>query len=118
MTDTAEGAHIDYLELPTASAHELARAFYGKAFGWTFTNYGPDYSAVEGGAVAIGLNGHREDALAAPLPVIRVSNLEAAFDAVVAAGGHIAKPIFSFPGGRRFHFIDPAGSEMAVWVPE
>ena len=55
------------------------------------------------------------EALSAPLPVIRVDDLEAAFDAVSQAGGTIAKPIFSFPGGRRFHFIDPSGSELAVW---
>ncbi len=57
----------------------------------------------------------RPNALSAPLPVIRVEDLEAAFDAVSKAGGVIAKPIFSFPGGRRFHFIDPSGSELAVW---
>lgn len=110
------GAHIDYVELPSASAHELTRAFYNKAFGWTFTDYGLDYSALEGGAVSVGLQGDREEALSAPLPVIRVDDLETAFDAVTKAGGHIAKPIFSFPGGRRFHFIDPGGNEMAVWV--
>ena len=108
-------AHIDYVELPSASAHELTRAFYGKAFGWTFADYGPTYSAVEG-AVSVGLQGDREEALSAPLPVIRVADLDAAFDAVCKAGGHIAKPIFAFPGGRRFHFIDPGGNEMAVWV--
>ena len=107
--------HIDYVELPSASAHELTRAFYRKAFGWTFTDYGPTYSAVEGGAVAIGLQGDREEALSAPLPIVRVDDLEAAFDAVEKAGGHIAKPIISFPGGRRFHFIDPGGNELAVW---
>jgi predicted enzyme related to lactoylglutathione lyase len=47
--------------------------------------------------------------------VVRVDDLEAAFDSVTKAGGVIAKPIFSFPGGRRFHFIDPSGSELAVW---
>jgi predicted enzyme related to lactoylglutathione lyase len=62
------------------------------------------------------LNGQPDKALAAPLPVVRVDDLEAAFDAVVKAGGTIAKPIFAFPGGRRFHFIDPAGSELAVWA--
>jgi len=59
--------------------------------------------------------GDPSDALSAPLPVVRVDDLEAAFDAVSKAGGVIAKPIFSFPGGRRFHFIDPSGSELAVW---
>ena len=106
---------IDYVELPSATAHELTRAFYAKAFGWAFDNYGPDYSATSGGPVDVGLNGHQEDALSAPLPVIRVTSLEAALDLVCEAGGIIAKPIYSFPGGRRFHFIDPGGNELAVW---
>jgi predicted enzyme related to lactoylglutathione lyase len=109
------GARIDYVELPSATAHELTRAFYAGAFGWTFSDFGPDYSATANGTTDIGLNGHVDEALAAPLPVIRVEDLEAAFDAVAKAGGVIAKPIFAFPGGRRFHFIDPSGSELAVW---
>ena len=106
---------IDYVELPSATAHELTRAFYSKAFGWTFSEYGPDYSATTTGDVDVGLNGDVEEALSAPLPVVRVDDVEAAFDAVSKAGGIIARAIFSFPGGRRFHFIDPSGSELAVW---
>lgn len=109
------GARIDYVELPSATAHELTRGFYSRAFGWEFTDYGPDYAATGNGTVDVGLNGQPEEALAAPLPVVRVDDLEAALDAVVKAGGTIAKPIFSFPGGRRFHFIDPSGSELAAW---
>ena len=109
------GPRIDYVELPSATAHELTREFYSKAFGWTFSDFGPDYSAMTTGDVDVGLNGQLEEALAAPLPVIRVDDLEAALDAVTKAGGVIAKPIFSFPGGRRFQFIDPSGSELAVW---
>ncbi len=108
-------ARIDYVELPSATAHELTRSFYAKAFGWEFTNYGPDYSATTNGTVDLGLNGQPDEALSAPLPVVRVDNLEQAFDAVGAAGGIIAKPIYAFPGGRRFHFVDPSGSELAVW---
>ncbi len=108
-------ARIDYVELPSATAHELTRAFYAKAFGWNFTDYGPDYSATTNGTTDLGLQGDPADGLSAPLPVIRVDDLEAAFDAVTAAGGVIAKPIFAFPGGRRFQFVDPSGSELAVW---
>ena len=108
-------ARIDYVELPSATAHELTRAFYAKAFDWQFTDYGPDYSATTTSDVDVGLNGQPEEALSAPLPVIRVDDLEAIFDSVTKAGGTIAKTIFSFPGGRRFHFIDPSGSELAVW---
>ena len=109
------GARIDYVELPSATAHELTRSFYSKAFGWSFTDFGPDYSATTTGDVDVGLNGQLEEALAVPLPVVRVDDLNAAFEAVTKAGGIIAKPIFSFPGGRRFHFIDPSGSELAAW---
>ena len=109
------GARIDYVELPSATAHELTRGFYSKAFGWDFTDYGPDYSATTNGTVDVGLNGQPSDSLASPLPVVRVDDLEESLDSVVKAGGTIAKPIFSFPGGRRFHFIDPSGSELAVW---
>lgn len=108
-------ARIDYVELPSATAHELTRAFYAKAFGWDFTDYGPDYAATTNGTTDVGLQGDPADGLSAPLPVIRVDDLEAAFDAVTAAGGVIAKPIFAFPGGRRFQFVDPSGSELAVW---
>lgn len=108
-------ARIDYVELPSLTAHELTRAFYAKAFGWDFTDYGADYAATTSGQVNVGLNGTSDDSISAPLPVVRVSDLEAAQDAVLAAGGVLAKPIYAFPGGRRFHFIDPSGSELAVW---
>jgi predicted enzyme related to lactoylglutathione lyase len=108
-------SRIDYVELPSATAHELTRAFYARAFGWDFTNYGPTYSATTNGTTDVGLQGDPREALSAPLPVVKVSDLEQALDAVTKAGGIIARPIFSFPGGRRFHFIDPSGTELAVW---
>jgi len=106
-------ARIDYVELPSVTAHELTRGFYAKAFGWTFTDFGPDYAATTSGDVDLGLNGQPDEALAAPLPVVRVGDLASALDAVAAAGGIISRPIFAFPGGRRFHFIDPSGREEA-----
>lgn len=109
------GARIDYVELPSATAHELTRAFYAKAFGWDFADYGPTYAATTNGTTDVGLQGDPADGLSAPLPVIRVDDLEAAFDAATRAGAVIAKPIFAFPGGRRFQFIDPSGNELAVW---
>jgi len=108
-------AQIDYVELPSVTAHELTRGFYAKAFGWQFTDYGPDYAATTSSDVNVGLNGQPDDAVAAPLPVVRVDDLDATLDAVAAAGGVISRPIFAFPGGRRFHFIDPSGSELAAW---
>ena len=80
------GPRIDYVELPSATAHELTRAFYSKAFGWEFTNFGPDYSAMTTCDVDVGLNGQREDSLSAPLPVVRVDDLDTAFEAVCDAG--------------------------------
>ena len=111
-------ARVDYVELPSVTAHELTRAFYAQAFAWEFTDFGPDYAATVTGDVDVGLNGQTKEALSAPLPVIRVDDLDAAFDAVGNAGGTISKPIFAFPGGRRFQFIDPSGSELAVWVSD
>ena len=111
-------ARIDYVELPSVTAHELTRAFYTKAFAWDFTDFGSDYAATSTGDVDVGLNGQPDEALSAPLPVIRVDDLETTYDAVIKAGGTIARPIFAFPGGRRFHFIDPSGSELAVWVTD
>ena len=110
-------ARLDYVELPSATAHELTRAFYAKAMGWSFTDYGPEYSASESGAGLLGLNGDRADALSAPLPLIRTDALEALLDAVAAAGGTISRPIFAYPGGRRFQFIDPGGNEVGVYQP-
>src|SRR4030095_4286583 len=108
-------ARIDYVKLPSVTAHELTRGFYAKAFGWQFTDFGPDYAATTSGDVDLGLNGHPNAALPAPLPVVRVDNLDATLDAVAAAGGIISRPIFAFPGGRRFHFIDPSGRAVAAW---
>jgi uncharacterized protein len=106
-------ARIDYVELP---APQLAatKAFYEATFGWSFTDYGPTYAATGSGDVDLGLDAD-EAAVRVPLPVIRVSNLERAAAAVEAAGGTISVAIFGFPGGRRFHFKDPSGNELAVW---
>ena len=73
-------ARIDYVELPSATAHELTRAFYARAFGWKFSDYGPTYSATANWTTDVGLQGDPADALSAPLPVVRVDDLEAAFD--------------------------------------
>jgi uncharacterized protein len=110
-------ARLDYVELPSATAHELTRAFYARALGWSFTDYGPDYSAAGSGTSELGLNGDHEDALSAPLPLVRTDALEALFETVTAAGGVISRPIFSYPGGRRFQFIDPSGNEVGVYQP-
>ncbi|HXH23489.1 MAG TPA: VOC family protein [Dehalococcoidia bacterium] len=102
---------LDYLELPAANLAESKR-FYSEAFGWTFTDYGPTYASFEQGLDG-GINA--EDPSGAPVPILYAHDLEAMEAKVTAAGGQITRPIFSFPGGRRFHFRDPAGTELAVW---
>lgn len=110
-------ARLNYVELPVKAVRPV-RDFYAGAFGWAFTDYGPHYAASEGGEVALGLNGVEEAAIEAILPLIEVSDLEAALESVVAAGGTITVPIFAFPGGRRFHFADPAGNVLGAFVNE
>ena len=106
-------ARICYVELPAKNL-TAAKAFYAKAFGWALTDFGPTYSCTMTGDVDMGLQGDMGYATAAPLAVIDVENLEEALATVEKAGGRIVKPIFSFPGGRRFHFLDPNGNELAV----
>jgi len=106
-------ARINYVELPAADT-AASKEFYASAFGWTFTDFGPTYAATTGGDVDLGLQGDASEAPKAPLPVIDVADLEAALDSVSAAGGQITRAIFSFPGGRRFEFTDPAGNAIAV----
>lgn len=106
-------ARINYVELPAADT-AASRRFFTDAFGFSFTEFGPTYAAMTTGDVDIGLQGDATEATKAPLPVIEVDNLENALAAVARAGGTIVKPIFAFPGGRRFHFLDPHGNELAA----
>jgi len=106
-------ARLNYVELPVGDTG-AARAFYEAAFGWSLTEFGPTYAATITGDTDLGLQGDPAEATRAPLPVIDVADLEAALAAVEAAGGRIVRPIFAFPGGRRFHFLDPSGNELAA----
>jgi predicted enzyme related to lactoylglutathione lyase len=105
-------ARLNYVELPVDDIG-AAKAFYEAAFGWTLTQFGPSYAATLTGDTDLGLQADSAEATKAPLPVIEVENLEASLEAVAAAGGEIVRPIFAFPGGRRFHFLDPGGNEAA-----
>lgn len=107
-------ARLDYVELP-ATDIAATRGFYEQAFGWSMTQFAPTYSATTTGDTDVGLQSSVPDRPAAPLPVIQVEDLEAALAAVERAGGTIVQPIRSFPGGRRFHFRDPSGNELAAW---
>lgn len=111
-------ARLNYVELSVGDT-ATSKAFFEKAFGWSLTGFGPDYAATTGqDGCDIGLNGDADDATGAPLAVIETDDLEAALVSVEAAGGTISRPIFAYPGGRRFHFREPSGNELAVYVSE
>ena len=105
---------INYIELHVGEV-PANKKFYGDAFGWSFQDWGADYASFEGAGVAGGLTNGEVSASGAPLVILYASKLEEAQTRVTKAGGKIVKPIFSFPGGRRFHFTDPAGNELAIW---
>jgi len=110
-----EDGKIDYVEMPGGDLPGT-KAFYTAAFGWSFTDYGPDYAAYNEGLDG-GFQSAPEDegGAAQPLVILYAHDLDAMLAKVEAAGGAIVQPIFTFPGGRRFHFRDPAGNELAVW---
>ena len=105
---------LDYVELPTSALDESVR-FYEAAFGWDMSRFGPTYAATTTGDTDVGLQADSAEAANGPLPVIRVDDVDAAASAVEAAGGDITRPVFTFPGVRRFHFRDPSGNELAAW---
>ena len=115
---TSEKSHqdrcIDYIEFNVA---DIARSkeFYGKAFDWTFTDYGARYCEFSDGHMKGGFEASGPVTLGGPLVILYGSDLTNVLGRVEAAGGKIVKPIFEFPGGRRFHFTDPDGYELAVW---
>lgn len=109
---------INYVEYP---AQDLAatKAFFQAAFGWSFEDHGPDYAAFSGQGLDGGF--FRADMASttrqgSALVVFYSDRLEETLSKVAAAGGRIVKPIFPFPGGRRFHFLEPSGNEFAVWA--
>lgn len=105
---------IDYIEFP--STHRAASSgFFAAAFGWGTISYGPDYDAIEGAGIDGGID-QAPDRVAATMAVIRTDDLDDAERRVIGAGGIITRPQFDFPGGRRFHFREPGGNELAVYV--
>lgn len=108
---------INYLELPARNL-EATKAFFSKTFGWSFQDYGPEYTSftnagIPGGFFKAELCANTENG--SSLIVLYSNDLEAAYSKVLDAGGAIVKEIFLFPGGRRFHFNEPSGNEFAVW---
>ena len=111
MTDV----RIDYLELPGANI-PASKRFYSEVFGWKFTDYGPNYVAFEAQKVGGGFNAERKVAeRSGPLVIFYSEDLSGMEAKVRSAGGKIVHR-HEFPGGRRFHFLDPGGNELAVWT--
>ena len=105
-------ARLNYVELPVRNV-AAAKNFYEAAFGWSLTDYGPEYAGGQAGDAELGLRAEEE--IRPPLPGIAVDDLEAALEQVTQLGAEITVPIFAFPGGRRFHFRDPGGNEVACF---
>lgn len=107
---------IDYIELSVTDL-EASKAFYSQAFDWSFNDYGPEYSGIQGEEREMGGLAKSETVTpGGPLVVLYSDDLESTLGLVRNAGGVIDKDIFSFPGGRRFHFKDPSGNVLAVWT--
>jgi len=113
----SEHEKIDYVEFP-AKDIEATKAFFSRAFGWEFEDYGPEYVAIlnaglDGGFFQSDLSVSTEQGSA--LVVLYSNDLQQTQAKIVDAGGSIIRSIFTFPGGERFHFADPNGNEYAVW---
>ena len=106
--------HINYIEFKTKDL-EATKAFYTKVFGWTFTDYGPTYTSFEDAGIAGGFEKTEAAITNGVLVVLYHENLEEIKQQVIAAKAKISVDTFSFPGGKRFQFLDPSGNELAVW---
>lgn len=108
---------INYVEFP-ANNIPATKSFFEQAFGWKFVDYGPDYTAFSESGIEGGFFHSDRKALTesgSALIVLYSKELEKIQQTVEELGGSIIKPIFAFPGGRRFHFTEPSGNELAVW---
>ena len=110
----AKDNHINYVEFK-ANDLEKIKKFYSECFGWAFTDYGPDYVSFSRSGLAGGFEKTDEEIVNGVLIVLYHQDLDAIKAKIIELGGKISKDIFEFPGGHRFHFIDPEGHELAVW---
>jgi uncharacterized protein len=109
---------IDYIEI-NVSDLAAAKEFYAAAFGWSFNDYGPEYSGIrspDGEGEVGGLNPAREPSRGGPFVMLFSDDLDASVTAVESAGGKVVDGPYGFPGGRRFHFTDSSGNELGVWA--
>ncbi len=107
---------INYIELSLGDT-QATQDFYSSVFGWSFQDWGPDYISFSGAGLEGGFSRQRPASTSGQgtLMVLYSNDLSATRDAVKATGRPIVEDIFDFPGGRRFHFVDPSGNEVAVW---
>lgn len=108
---------INYVEFPSSDL-EKTKSFFSAVFDWTFTDFGPEYSAFSNAGLNGGFYQSEKSSRTehgACLIVLYSNNLEQTQQKILNAGGGIVTPTFSFPGGRRFHFSDLTGNEYAVW---
>jgi predicted enzyme related to lactoylglutathione lyase len=109
--------HMDYIELSHFDLNK-AKNFYAQAFGWVFNDYGPTYAGIQAPNSNLevgGFQGASDPVQNAPLIILYSENLEKSKTKILEAGGKVTQDVYSFPGGRRFHFQDPSGNELAVW---
>lgn len=109
--------HIQYVEFQ-ATDFDATKKFYGEVFGWTFTDWGPEYISFENAGVEGGFALEKKVETGGPLVILYHEDLEQAKENVIKGDGELTKDIFSFPGGRRFEFTDPSGNKLAVWSSE
>ena len=116
MVNLKKNNTINYIELPMIKNAETKK-FYHQAFEWEFTDWGPDYISFSGANIDGGFNGMGDGQISNPgiLVVLYASDLDKKLEEVIQAGGEILKPIYEFPGGKRFHFLDPKWNELAIW---
>jgi uncharacterized protein len=117
MSRAEHDRRIDYVEFPVSNV-DGSKKFYSEVFGWGLEEYGPDYCCFMDGRLSGAFFTSPTDKPAPPLVVIYTTDLQAMEDKVTKAGGTIVKPVFEFPGGKRFHFTDPSGHELAVWTDQ
>ena len=115
MSQAEQDRRVDYIEFPATDIAGTKR-FFADVFGWEFTDYGPDYTSFNDGRLTGGFTTQAKVTEGGPLIVLYATDLEAIKNEVSKRGASITKDIFEFPGGRRFHFTDPNGNELAVWA--
>ena len=114
MSQAEQDRRIDYVEFLTTNMDDTKR-FYSEIFGWKFTDYGTDYTSFSDGRLSGGFTVSSEGAAGGPLVVLYATHLDDIKAGIKEHGGRIVRETFEFPGGRRFHFTDPGGNELAVW---